>query len=179
MTLTHSFGKRTPKILEPLPQAEQQDSRRQSPSRKPKHMSRCHGPATGFTTTAWSTVINGSRRHLVPRSHSRQRRPKTARAKTVDEDQRICAPLEVLAKTSTRGLEHGRLVEFVTSDGSTKRHIVPMRLFAGRGEEALGELLSLGLETGPPPPKPGTLIHSGSDASGSLCHGALHWLAKR
>lgn len=53
----------------------------------------------------------------------------------------------VLAKTSTRGLEHGRLVEFVTSDGSTKRHIVPMRLFAGRGEEALGELLSLGLET--------------------------------
>jgi hypothetical protein len=40
-------------------------------------------------------------------------------------------------------MEHGRLVEFVTSNGVPKRHIVPMRLFAGRGDEALGELLNL------------------------------------
>jgi putative DNA primase/helicase len=71
----------------------------------------------------------------------------TSKGETVDTDQRICAPLEVLAKTSARGLEYGRLVEFITSDGVAKRHIIPMRLFAGRGEEALGELLSLGLET--------------------------------
>jgi putative DNA primase/helicase len=65
----------------------------------------------------------------------------------VDWDYRLCAPLEILAKTSTRDIEHGRLVEFVTSNFSSKKHILPMRLFAGRGDEALGELLSLGLET--------------------------------
>jgi putative DNA primase/helicase len=65
----------------------------------------------------------------------------------VDQDYRLCAPLEVLGKSSTRDLEHGRLVEFVSSNHTTKRHIVPMRLLAGRGDEALGELMSLGLET--------------------------------
>ena len=65
----------------------------------------------------------------------------------VNFDYRLCGPLEIIAKTSTRDLEHGRLVEFITSNWSTKKHILPMRLFAGRGDEALGELLSLGLET--------------------------------
>ena len=65
----------------------------------------------------------------------------------MERDHRLCAPLEVLGKSSTRDLEHGRLVEFVSSNHTTKRHIVPMRLLAGRGDEALGELMSLGLET--------------------------------
>jgi putative DNA primase/helicase len=65
-----------------------------------------------------------------------------------DTDHWICAALDVLARTAARGdLEHGRLVEFTSSNDLTKRHALPMRLFAGRGDEALGELLSLGLET--------------------------------
>ena len=66
----------------------------------------------------------------------------------MDTDHWICAPLEVLASTTASGdLEHGRLVEFTSNSGHKKRHILPMRLFSGRGDEALGELLSLGLVT--------------------------------
>ena len=71
----------------------------------------------------------------------------TKKGDVVDNDFRLCAPLEVVGKTDTRDLEHGRLVKFTTSRGADRYHILPMRLFAGRGEEALGELLSLGLET--------------------------------
>ena len=72
----------------------------------------------------------------------------TKKGEIVDTDQWICAPLEILARTTVRGdLEHGRLIEFTSTSGHKKRHILPMRLFAGRGDEALGELLSLGLAT--------------------------------
>jgi putative DNA primase/helicase len=63
------------------------------------------------------------------------------------KDERICAPLEVQAITSTReDSEYGRLVEFTSQNGRVKRYSISARHFANRGDEALGELLALGLE---------------------------------
>ena len=66
---------------------------------------------------------------------------------TILVDNRICSPLDVLAITATReDSEYGSLVEFTSRNGRQKRWAIPARYFAGRGDEALGELLALGLE---------------------------------
>lgn len=132
------------KILEPLPQAEQEEQQQPPPKLEPEAETYESLPRPCYRVyhAPWS---HGGKLH--PRGTWYHGRTVTSKGETVDTDERVCAPLDVLAKTSARGMEYGRLVEFVTSDGGTKRHIVPMRLFAGRGDEALGELLSLGLET--------------------------------
>ena len=130
-------------VLEPLPQAEQEEQQ-PPPEAEPQPETYESLPRPCYRVYHGPWEHGGTRYPAGTWYHGRT---VTRKGETVDTDQRFCAPLEVLAKTSARGMEHGRLVEFVISDGGTKRHIVPMRLLAGRGDEALGELLSLGLET--------------------------------
>ena len=89
--------------------------------------SRLRGPGTYYHTVASEKGENGSVVNFI--------------------DNWICAPLEVLAITATReDNEYGWLVEFTSRNGRQKRCAIPARWFAGRGDEALGELLALGLD---------------------------------
>jgi len=66
------------------------------------------------------------------------------------ETERVCSPLHVDALArSDASEEWGRLLRVVDPDGAEHVWALPMRLLAGDGAEARGELLSLGLSISP------------------------------
>ena len=152
-------------VLEPLPRAA-----RAAAATKTRAGSRNLRIAAAALLPGLSGTM-GTRRREIPSGTWLHDRTVTKDGEIMERDYRLCAPLEVLGKSSTRDLEHGRLVEFVSSNHITKRHIVPMRLLAGRGDEALGELMS-GVRDRPPAPPRHPGIYSGIHPSGALDRGA-------
>ena len=91
---------------------------------------------------------NDGERLRAPGTYYHTRLPKRRRTSPLAPvDRWICAPLDILAITSTReDNEYGWLVEFTSRNERKKRCAIPARWFASRGDEALGELLALGLD---------------------------------
>ena len=72
----------------------------------------------------------------------------TKQGEVVETDHRLCDPLEVLGKTSVRGRHRARSTRRVHKQHwNSETPCVAYEILCGRGDEALGVLLSLGLET--------------------------------